>query len=157
MLVLVSGGTVLYLSEEFVDRSVDASMESPVRSVLYGILAQVSVVFLGAYAVGQLAGIGSVGPLLSAAGIGIVAVLWIALSGLGFTVVGASATDAAGERQLWPGLAIGAAVAASVWLLPTFLSGLLAWIVVVSIGIGGPTKEWLHASKGADAETEVDA
>jgi len=157
LLVLLFGGSLLTFSEGFVDRSVDASMESPLRSIAYGALAQIGLVLVGTYAVGQLAGLGSGNPIVGLVAFWVLALAWLALAGFGFTVVGAGLTEAAGTRQLWSGLAIGAAIAAFVWMLPTVLLGALASVVVVSIGIGGPTKRWLHASMDGDAEVESDA
>lgn len=157
VLVLLLGGTFLTLAEEFVDRSVDASMERPLTSIAYGAFAQIGLVLLGAYAVSQLASIGSGVPIVATASFWIVSLGWLALAGFGFTVVGAGLTDAAGDRQLWSGVAIGAAIAAFVWVLPTFGFGLLASIAVVSVGVGGLARRWLHASIGGDTEVEADA
>lgn len=145
LLVLLFGGIVLYRSEEFVDRAVDASMEKPLTSVVYGVFAQGGVVFLGGYVWSQLARIGAVGSLAGNIGGILVLVASLALAGLGLTVVGAGITEAAGERQLWPGLVIGAGAGAAAWLAPTLLVGAAVWVVLVGLGIGGPTKNWIHS------------
>lgn len=144
LLVLVFGGIVLYRDEAFVDRAVDASMESPLTSIVYGVFAQGGVVFLGGYVWSQLARIGAVGSLAGNVGGILVLVASLTLAGLGLTVVGAGITEAAGERQLWPGLAIGAGTGAAAWLAPTLAVGLALWVVLVGLGIGGPTKNWIH-------------
>ena len=123
VLVLLVGGTLLSLAAGFVDRSVDASMESPLRSIAYGTFAQIGLLLLGAYAVSQLVSIGSSRRIVGVVGFWIVSLGWLVLAGFGFTVVGAGLTDAAGDRQLWSGVAIGAGVAAFVWVLPTVLFG----------------------------------
>jgi len=144
LVVLLFGGIVLYRSEEFVDRAVDASMDRPLTSVVYGVFAQGGVVFLGGYVWSQLARIGAVGSLAGNIGGILVLVASLALAGLGLTVVGAGITEAAGDRQLWPGLAIGAGAGAAAWLAPTVLVGAAIWIVLVGLGIGGATKSWIH-------------
>lgn len=157
VLVLLVGGAFLTFAEGFVDRSVDASMESPLRSIVYGLLAQISVALLGTYTASQIAGLGSGRPIIGLIAFGILVLGWLVLAGFGFIVVGGGLTDAAGNRQLWSGVAIGAGVAAFVWVLPTVLIAALVSIIVVSAGIGGPTKRWLHASAGDDTEIESDA
>lgn len=149
MLVLLSGGGLLYLAEEFVDRSVDASMESPLKSVGYGMLAQGSVVFFGVYAVSQFARVS--GSAVEVVGVAL-AVFVLVLAGLGFTVVGARLTEFAGERRLGLGAVVGATVSAVAWLAPSFVLGLLAWTLVAAVGVGGPTRRWLFASKSVEAE-----
>lgn len=149
VLVLLFGGALLYLAEEFVDRSVDASMESPLKSVGYGMVAQGIVVFFGVYAISQVGRIS--GSAVEVVGVAL-AVFVLALAGLGFTVVGARLTEIAGERRLRPGVVVGATISAVVWLAPSFVLGLLAWTFVAAVGVGGPTKRWLHASKSVDVE-----
>ena len=155
--VLLFGGALLVRSEGFVDRSVEATMGYPLKSLGYGALAQGLVAFFGLYGLSQLTAIGVGGSLLTTAGLAVIAVVWLVLAGLGFVVVGSALTDAAGDRQLWPGLAIGAAIGAAVWLLPTVLLALAAWTVVVSMGVGGPARRWFHDSRGVETDTDPDA
>lgn len=145
LLALLFGGLILYRSEGFVDRAVDASMENPLISVVYGLLAQGGIVFLGGYVWSQLARVESVGSLAGNAGGAVVLVASLALAGLGLAVVGAGITEAAGERQLWPGLAIGSALGAAAWLAPSLLVGAALWVFLVALGVGGPTRNWLHS------------
>lgn len=149
VLVLLFGGVLVYLAEEFVDRAVDTSMESPLRSVVYGVAAQVTVVFFGFYAISQLARIR--GPAVAVAGVAL-AVVALTLAAFGFAVVGAKLTELAGERRPLLGVVLGAAISAVAWLAPSFTLGLFAWILVSAVGLGGPTERWLHASRSVDAE-----
>lgn len=146
VLTVLFGGTILTLSAGVVDRAADASMERPLLSVVYGVLAQGVLLILGSYAYSQLLRLGFVGPTVGVVGlwVGILGVL--ALSGLGLAVVGAAVTETASTRQLWPGLAIGAAIGAAAWFVPSFVLALLVWLLVVSFGIGGPMREWIHDS-----------
>jgi hypothetical protein len=149
--VLLVGGAVLVAAEEFVDRSVDASMETPSKSIAYGVSAQAVVVLLGLYAIDQLTSISPGSSIVATIGLWLLVLAWLALAGLGFVVVGAGLTDVAGNRQLWSGLAIGAAMSAFVWTLPTLIFGAGVWLLVASIGIGGPARRWLYASIEGDA------
>lgn len=149
VLVLLFGGGLLYLAEAFVERSVDASMESPLKSVVYGVAAQGVVVFLGIYAISQLSRLG--GAVVEVATVAM-AVFVLALAGLGFTVVGVRLTETTGGRRLRLGAVVGATISAVVWLAPSFVLGSFAWILVASVGVGGPTERWLHASKAVDEE-----
>ncbi|PSP75507.1 hypothetical protein BRC86_03065 [Halobacteriales archaeon QS_3_64_16] len=151
--VLLVGGAVLVAAEGFVDRSVDASMETPLKSIAYGVSAQAVIALLGLYAIDQLTSIGPGSPFLATIGPWLLVLAWLALAGFGFgfVVVGAGLTDIAGNRQLWPGLTIGAAVSTFVWALSTLVFGVVVWLLVTSIGIGGPARRWLYASIEGDA------
>ena len=149
--VLLVGGAILVAAEGVVDRSVDASMETPLKSIAYGVSAQAVVALLGLYAIDQLTSIGPGSSIVATIGPWLLVLAWSALAGFGFAVVGTGLTDVAGDRQLWSGLAIGAAVSAFVWALPTLVLGAAVWLLVASIGIGGPTRQWLYASIGDDA------
>lgn len=150
VLVLTFGVALVYLAEEFVDGSVDASMDSPLQSVGYGLAALVVVGFFGVYAISQLAGVSDVAVGLATVALG---VFVLALAGLGFTVVGARLTGVGGERRLRLGAAVGATISALVWFAPSFGLALSAWILLASVGVGGPTERWIHASRSVDPET----
>lgn len=152
VLVLLAGGLLLAVAGEFVDRAVDSSMETPVASVGYGLMAQAAIVFLGYYLLGQLAGVS--GAIVDVAFV-VIGVLTLALAGLGFTVVGVRITELVGDRRLSLGAVVGAALSAVVWLVPSFLLGLVLWLLVVSLGVGGPTEAWLHASRSVDGQSGV--
>jgi hypothetical protein len=145
LLVLLVGGLLLSRDEAFVDRAVDASMANPLVSLVYGVFAQGGIVFLGGYVWSQIARIGSAGALAGRVGAAFILLFSLALAGLGLTVVGAGITEAAGDRQLWPGLAIGATIGAAAWLAPTLASGLVVWVLLVGLGVGGPTRNWIHS------------
>lgn len=152
VLVLAVGGILVYLFDGFVDRSVDSSAERPLTSVVYGLLAHVCVVFGGFLVFSQLSLVSSAG---MPAGLTVVVLAWVALSGLGLAVVGTTITEVAGERRLWLGTAVGAAVSAVIWVVFPFLAGVVVLVVLVSMGIGGPTRKWLHATKSVDVEPDA--
>jgi hypothetical protein len=148
LLVLVFGSAVRYLYEEFVEDAISSSMDQPLNSFIYGVLALGGVAFLGGYAITQVSRL-RVGPLLSLTQI-VLGVLVLTLAGLGFTVVGTRITELLDERQLWYGVGIGAVISAVAWLIPSFLLALLIWSIVAAVGVGGPTREWLHATREGD-------
>jgi hypothetical protein len=146
VLTVAFGGAVIYRYGGQLDGAVDASMESPLVSVVYGLMAYGLVVFVVAYAYSQLARlgvgaatIGLVGGLVLAAGL-------LSLGGLGFVVVGAWLTETVGSRDPWLGLVGLAAVAAIAWLVLPVLLGLLVWLGFAAVGIGGPVRRWVHGS-----------
>lgn len=152
LLVSLFGGALVVLADDAVEAAVDASMAAPLKSLAYGLLAPVMVLFFGFYGVLQLAQVSGVAADLALVAIGVALFL---LSGLGFTVVGARLTELVGERRLWPGVAAGAALSAALWLLPWFALALLCWILVTAVGVGGPTAAWLNASRSVTVEPDA--
>ena len=152
--VALFGGLLLWRFDGFVDRAVDTSMERPAVSTAYGVAAHVCVLFFGVYFFGQVSRLSANGLVVAGAGAA-VAVAVVGLAGLGLTVVGARLTELVGERRPWYGLVVGAALGAGAWLLPAVAAGLVVWILLVSVGIGGPTREWIHASRAPATETDA--
>ena len=154
VLVLAFGGVLLLRYEEFVDRSIDASRDRLLVSVVYGAVAYGLVGFVSLYGYTQLVRLGVGGAVLSvvslAAGIGAV----FALAGLGFLVVGTLVTELNGPRQPWTGLVVGAAASAVAWLVLPTLAGVVAWFLVTAVGIGGATRKWVHATRDERAVVE---
>lgn len=150
-LVLLFGGALLHYRRGYVDRSVDASLERPGVSVVYGLMAFGLVLFTGGYASSQLARIGGV---LAGAAVGLAGLVALVLAGLGYLIVGALVTEARGSRQLWYGLVLGAGISAVGWLLLPPLWALAAWVLLAAFGIGGPTREWFHTPRRVDPAAE---
>lgn len=147
VLVLLLGGALLWRYEAFVDRSIDATVARPLVSLGYGVAAILAVGFVSVYLASQLAlltvagrHVGSVGLLL-----GVLALFLIAA--LGFTIVGGALVLVWSGRDDWSGLVLGAVVAGLLALLDPVLAG-VGGVAVVSLGVGGPARTWLHASYG---------
>lgn len=145
--VVLVGGGIRWRAEAFVDRSIDATLDRPLVSVGYGVAALLVVGFGAVYLASQLAQItvgrrnaGSVGLLVGALAV-------LLACALGFTVVGGALVLVWGGRNDWSGLALGALVAGTLAALDPFLAG-VGWVAVVSLGIGGRVRTWLHASFG---------
>lgn len=155
VLVLLTGALVLYKYERFVDRSIDASMEKPHLSVVYGFIAFGLVVFMGLLVLSQLTQLGITAPAVSYAGLALVGVALFLLAGLGYAVVGARLTELWGPRRAWNGLVFGAALSAVGWLLLPVIAGAVAWVAGASFGIGGPVRGWIHEEQSVEVETEA--
>lgn len=153
VLVVLVGGVLLYRFDGFVDRSADMSMERPAVSTVYGVAAQGTVLLFGLYLFSQVMRFSTNALVVTVSGV-VVAAAVVGLSGLGLTVVGSLLTELTGKRRPWYGLVVGAALGASAWLVPAASVGLAVWVLLVSIGIGGPTREWVHASRGFTTETD---
>lgn len=153
-LVLLVGGGLLYRYGEFVDRSVDASMNRPHVAVVYGAMAFGLVALVGGYAVSQLARAGLGGTGLVLAGGGAAALVGLVLAALGFLVLGTLITDLRGNRRPRHGLVLGAALGAAGWLLLPLVGGALAWLLLAAFGIGGPTRRWFHTPRRVGPASE---
>ena len=148
-IVLLLGGFVAWRFGSFLARSIEASMERPVVSVGYGAAANAVVVFGGVYLASQFAQLSAGGWNAWVIGVAVGLLLVLLTSALGFTVVGSTVAALwLGDRP-WGGPAVGAAIAGLAAALDPLIAGLV-WFVVVSIGIGGPARRWLHASEGPD-------
>ena len=149
VLVLLLGGIILWRFGSFLDRAIDASTERPVVSVGYGVAAHVVIAFAGVYLATQLAGAPTGG--WDAGVVGIVAGLLLVLlvSALGFAVVGSAVAALWLDGSRWTGLLVGSLLAGGSAAVDPLVGGVL-WFVLVSTGIGGTVRRWIHASEGPD-------
>lgn len=149
--VLVAGlGCVLvYRHEPFLDRSIDASAERPLASLGYGLAAHAVIAFAAVYLANKLGRYGVLGQDGPLVGLLLGGVLALAAATVGFTVVGVTVAGLRGGRRNELGLALGGLVAAAAVALASTVSALV-WFVVVSMGIGGAVRKWLHASAGPE-------
>jgi hypothetical protein len=150
LLTVLFGGALIYRYGGHVDRLVDTSMSSPLASALYGALAYGLAVFVVGYAYSQLSLVLAGSVLLRAAVAVALALVVLSLGGLGFVVVGAWAARAAGVGDPWLGLIGVGGVAAAAWLVLPVVGAALVWLAIAAVGVGGPTRRWIHAD-AADA------
>ena len=144
LLVSAVGGLLLWRYEAFVGRSIEASMTRPLSSLGYGAAAHAVIAFAGLYLTTRLAQFVVYGQNVGIVGV-LAGVLLVVLAGaLGFTVVGSTLVEYGWEPRPWLGLLVGALIAGAAGSLGLVAGGVL-WFVVVSMGIGGPTRRWLHA------------
>lgn len=153
LLVCSFGAVALTRYGGVVERARDASADSPLRSMLYGLFAHVIIVFASGVFAMQVASRGVDGRLLSVGAVLVVGTVLLALAGLGFAAVGTALVELRGEGQRWHGFVVTAAVGAAGWLLP-LIAGLALWVLLVSAGIGGATREWVHAERTVEARVD---
>lgn len=148
LLVAVVGGLVCHRRSGLLDRSVDAALERPLHTPVYGVVAGAVGWLAVTYAVGQVfrLGVGGLGTLAVAAGVGVA----LGVAGFGFAVVGTGLATAVNERRTWAGPLLGAGVSALPWVVLPPWPGAVVWAVVAAVGIGGPVRRWVHASRSIE-------
>lgn len=139
------GGLVIYQYGGRLGPAVAASTDSPLHSVLYGIIAYGGGVFLFGYAVSQLFRVGVDSRLLILVIGPLFALFVLVLGGVGFVVVGAWLTATFGTRSLWTGLIALGGLTSLGWLLLPALFAFVVWLAIAAIGVGGPVRRWMHA------------
>lgn len=148
--VLAFGAAVLWRFDGVVDRSIAASIDRPLSSLAYGIAAHATLVFAGVYLTSQFSQLTLSGRSLGLVGIWLGLVLLGFTAGLGFTVVGSAVVEHRWDRPRWQGLVVGALIAGLAGLVTPIVGGLV-WLILVSTGIGGPVRSWIHASEDVSA------
>lgn len=138
---------LLWRFESLVNRSIDTSIDRPLSSMGYGAAAHGVLAFIGVYLASQFGQVVVSGQPLTALGLWIGVVSLAVAGALGFTVVGSALVELRGDRQRWHGLLLGAVMAGAVGVIEPVLGGVI-WLIVVSTGIGGPVRQWVHASMG---------
>lgn len=153
LIVVVFGAVLLIRRETYVSQSVDAVVSMPLRAIGYGLVAHFGLALIVAYLASQLSplrisgvNVGNVSLLL-----GIVALLAVAAAG--FTVVGSTVFTLWGQPNAWAGLILGGMVAGGVVLGQPTVAAVL-WLGLVSLGIGGSIRNWMHASALDDIQTD---
>lgn len=149
-LVLAIGAGLLWRRTGLVERAIAASIDRPVSSLGYGVAAHLTIAFFAAYTASQLGQFEYSGRSLAGVGVVVGVVLLAVVAALGFTVVGSAVVESRWDRGRWYGLVVGALAAGVVALAEPLLAALV-WLIVVSTGIGGPVRTWLHAAE--DVET----
>lgn len=149
--VLLVGVLLLTVSERTIERAVETHADWSPVSVIYGGFAFVLVGFMAGYAMAQAARLEVTGtPLHLTAVVGATGVG--ALAGFGYVVLGTWLTELEGARRPWVGVVVGAAVGAVPWLVLPFWPALFVWGAVAAVGLGSPTRNWVHDERTVDSE-----
>lgn len=149
LLVVGVAVAVRYRRAGLLDRAVDATLERPLVTPLYGVAASVLGWLVVAYLFGQALRLGgAIGQVAVALGIGIA----LAVGGFGFAVVGASLTTILGDRRPWAGPLVGAGCSGLVLLALPDRIGLVGWAFVAATGLGGAARRWIHASASVERQ-----
>jgi hypothetical protein len=149
LVVLGLGGVLIRRCGPLLHRSIDASRDRPLSSLGYGLAAHAVIAFGAVYLAdkfGRWALVGGAGPLIGPL---VGALLALGAAAIGFTVVGATIVELRGDRHLGFGLLLGSALAGATAATATLASAFV-WFVVVSMGVGGAVRRWLHASAASE-------
>ncbi len=140
------GGFIMYRYGGRLDAGIDASMERPLLSVVYGIVSYSIVVFVVGYAYSQLLRVGVVSTAVSLLLTGMFAAIVLSISGAGFVITGTWLTRAIGVGDPWLGLIGLGIVSAIAWLVLPLAIGLAVWGAIAAVGVGGPARLWFNAT-----------
>lgn len=150
--ILVAAVVLLDRRERTVDRAVDRAIQGLPLAAVYGIIPFAAVVFIGGYVLSQSARAGVTNRILVVVlGIAVVGAI-VTLAALGYLVIGAYITELEGERRLWTGAAVGAALSALPWLVLPTLPAVATWVVLAAVGLGGTTQRWVHGKRTVETE-----
>jgi len=152
LLVGLLGGAFLSRRERLVDRAVDDTLGRPAVAIVYGFCAYALVAFAGFYTNNLLAQLGvTATPLGALAALVLVGGLAL-VSAFGLLVVGTLLTGLWGPRRPRRGLALAASASAASWFLLPAGAAFAALVLVAAVGVGGPTRTWVHRSRPVGAQ-----
>ncbi len=155
VLVALVGVGLLGRHGGFVDRAVDDTMDRPAIAVVYGLFAYILVLFFGFYANDLMARAGVADTPVGYLALAIIVGGVLVLSSLGYLVVGTLLTDLYRGRGARSGLVAGALLSGVSWLVLPVLAGAAVWILVAAVGVGGPTRTWVHSERTAPPEVQT--
>lgn len=148
------GGVVVYRYGGRVDEAAGASRERPLLAVVYGLGAFGFVLFVVAFGLSELSRAGVGLRVVSTFVFVALAVMVLSLGAVGFAVVGVLLADAFGFRDPMLGLVGAAGASAVAWFLLPVVPGALVWVVIAAVGVGGPTRRWVHRDSVDAARAE---
>lgn len=152
LLVVLFGGVALRWSEPRVHRSLDALRDRPYIAAPYGLVGYAIAFTVGAYGLSQLGRLGVANtPLGRLVGLVLVGSL-VALTAFGFLVVGTLLTEIRGQPRPVYGLVVGGVLSAVGWLVLPALWGVVVWVLVAAVGLGGGVRRWLHDERTVETE-----
>lgn len=150
VLVLVVGAGLVWRYDGLIERTIDKSIERPLSSLAYGVAAHLTVLFFGVYVASQLGQAAPSNRSIALVALWAAVVLLVVAAAIGFTVVGVAAIEFRWTDSRRYGPLLGAVIAGLAGLTDPTLGG-IAWVAVVSTGIGGPVRDWFHAAEDVDS------
>jgi hypothetical protein len=152
--VLAVGVVLLRWRGPLVDRAVDRVVDGSPVAVVYGFMAFGLVAFAAGYLTTQVPTFAPAPGPVRTAGSLLSAVALVALAGFGYLVLGTYLTQLEGGRRPWPGVVVGAALSAVPWTVLPTLPALAVWVAVSAVGLGSPTRHWVHDTRTAERERQ---
>ena len=155
VVVLVVAAGLLNWRAETVERAVERTADASPLAVAYGLVAFGLVAAITAYGLSQVARAGLDGRVVE---VGVVVVVGGALSALGafgYLVVGSLLTEFEGPRRPWIGAVVGAVLSAIPLLALPTLPALAVWTLVAAVGVGSPTRHYIHSERTVESERET--
>ena len=148
VVVLVVATGLLNWRAETVERAVDRTA--------YGLAAFGLVAAITAYGLSQVARAGLDGRAVGVGAVVVVGGALSALGALGYLVVGSLLTEFEGPRRPWVGAVVGAVLSAVPLLALPTLPALAVWTLVAAVGVGSPTRHYIHSERTVERERETD-
>jgi len=149
--VLLVGGLVRARFDGLLDQAVDDVVDRPRVAIIYGLFAYGLVLFGGLYISDILLRVGATGTSFGHAVLVFLTVGILAVSGVGFLVVGSIVEDLRSGRQGWLGPFLGATISTVPWLVLPFTASVAVWIALAAFGVGGRTRTWVHATRSIES------
>jgi len=153
LVVLLVGGVVHARFEGRLDRAVEDVMDRPRVAVVYGLFAYSMLLFAGFYANDILLRVGAIGTPLGSAVVVSLLLGVVAVSGVGFSILGTIVGDLRTGRRSWLDPVLGAAISTVPWLVLPFTPAVAVWVALAAFGVGGRTRTWVHATRAVESES----
>lgn len=150
LVVLVFGGIVLRRRGAFVRHAIDELVDRPTVAVLYGLVAYVVILVVGAYVITQVARLPGAGATVAGAVAVVLGAAVLLVTGVGFVIVGTVLVEVRGRRDLEAGLLVGATLSGLAWAVLPPIGAAVVWVLVGAFGIGGAARDWFRP--GVDVE-----
>lgn len=144
LLTVLAGGWVVYVYGDRLRTAARGSLSRPLSSVLYGFVAVFVVGFVVTYGSTVLSAAGVAPSVVAVLGAVVVVGVLLVLGGLGFAVVGVWIAWTLGLRDPLFGVVVVGVVSAAAWAVPWVAVGAVVWAAIVVVGVGGPTRAWVH-------------
>jgi hypothetical protein len=144
LLTVLAGGWVVYVYGDRLRTTARGSLSRPLSSVLYGFVAAFVVGFVVTYGSTVLSAAGVAPSVVAVLGAVAVVGVLLVLGGLGFAVVGVWIAWTLGLRDPLLGVVVVGIVSAAAWAVPWVAVGAVVWAAIAVVGVGGPTRAWVH-------------
>lgn len=143
--VALLGGLLVQRYGPFVERGVAATIDRPAVSLGYGVATHLVIAFAATYLATRVAETAALEFDPVTVGLVVLLTLAVAAAVVGFTVLGGTLLEVWGTSGGFGAPVAGALLAAGAAVVDPGI-GRWAWVALVSAGLGGPVRRWVHAS-----------